>query len=47
VLVFSKSSEETAGLIPGAQIHLFERETHMLPIEKGDKVAGAIADFLD
>jgi pimeloyl-ACP methyl ester carboxylesterase len=47
VPAFSRSSEETAGLIPGAQIHLFERETHMLPIEKSDKVAGAIADFLD
>ncbi len=41
-----KASEETAGLIPGAQIHLFERETHMLPIEKTDEVAGAIAKFL-
>jgi len=42
-----RASEETAGLIPGAQIHLFERETHMLPIEKSDEVAGAVADFLD
>ena len=41
-----RASEETAGLIPGAQIHLFERETHMLPIEKTDEVAGAIRDFL-
>src|SRR3954469_18061601 len=35
-----RASEETAGLTPGAQIHLFERETHMLPIEKSDEVAG-------
>src|SRR4051794_22531090 len=41
-----RASEETAGLIPGAQIHLFERETHMLPIEKSDEVAGVITDFV-
>ncbi|MBK5294678.1 MAG: alpha/beta hydrolase [Acidobacteriia bacterium] len=41
-----RATEETAGLIPGAQIHLFERETHMLPIEKSDEVAGAITDFV-
>lgn len=41
-----KASEETAALIPGAKIHLFERETHMLPIEKSDAVAGVIADFV-
>ena|SRR5687768_8984397 len=41
-----RASEETAGLIPGARIHLFERETHMLPIEKSAEVAGAIVDFL-
>ncbi|MFN0106299.1 MAG: alpha/beta fold hydrolase [Bryobacteraceae bacterium] len=41
-----RASEETADLIPGAQIHLFERETHMLPIENSDEVAGAITDFL-
>jgi pimeloyl-ACP methyl ester carboxylesterase len=40
------ASQETAALIPGAQIHLFERETHMLPIEKSDDVAAAIKDFL-
>jgi len=40
------ASEETAAMIPGARIHLFERETHMLPIEKSDDVAGAITDFL-
>ena len=38
--------EETAGLIPGARMHLFERETHMLPIEKSAEVAGVIADFV-
>ena len=41
-----ESFEETADLIPNARLHLFERETHMLPIEKSDKVAGVIADFL-
>lgn len=38
--------EKTAALIPGAQIHLFEKETHMLPMEKSGAVAAAIADFL-
>ena len=46
--LFDRSAcEETADLIPGAQIHLFEGETHMLPIEKSDEVADAIATFLD
>jgi pimeloyl-ACP methyl ester carboxylesterase len=40
-----RASEETAGLIPGAQIHLFENETHMLPIERNGEVAGAITNF--
>lgn len=38
--------EETASLISAAQIQLFEGETHMLPLERTDEVAGAIADFL-
>jgi pimeloyl-ACP methyl ester carboxylesterase len=38
--------EETARLIPGAQIQLFEGETHMLPIEKSNEVAKAITAFL-
>jgi len=41
-----RASEETAGLIPGAQIHLFERETHMLPFEKSGEVAAIIRDFV-
>ena len=41
-----RASEETARLIPGAEIRLFEGETHMLPIEKSAEVAAAIADFL-
>ena len=41
-----RASEETASLIPGAEIHLFERETHMLPIERSDEVAGVITDFV-
>jgi pimeloyl-ACP methyl ester carboxylesterase len=40
-----KASEETAALIPGAQLHLFEKETHMLPIEKSQEVAAVIANF--
>jgi pimeloyl-ACP methyl ester carboxylesterase len=44
---FDRSAcEETAGLIPGAQIQFFERETHMLPIEKSNEVARAITAFL-
>ena len=39
------SFEETASLIPGAQIQLFEQETHMLPVERSAKVAAAIQDF--
>jgi pimeloyl-ACP methyl ester carboxylesterase len=38
--------EETAALIPGAQLKLFEEETHMLPIEKSQAVAAAIDGFL-
>ena len=45
--LFDRSAcEETAGLIRGAQIQLFEGETHMLPIEKGNEVASAITAFL-
>ncbi len=42
----ARASAETANLIPGARIHLFERETHMLPIEKSQAVAGLIANFV-
>ena len=38
--------EETARLIPSAQLQIFERETHMLPIEKSRAVAAAIGAFL-
>ncbi len=38
--------EETASLIPGATIQLFERETHMLPIERSGDVAAAIAGLV-
>jgi pimeloyl-ACP methyl ester carboxylesterase len=38
--------EETASLIPGARLHLVDQETHMVPIERSDIVAGAIAQFL-
>jgi len=40
-----KAIEETAALIHGAQIRLFANETHMLPVEKADQVARAIAEF--
>jgi len=40
------AAEETAALIPGARIHLFARETHMLPIEKAREVAALIREFL-
>jgi hypothetical protein len=33
-------------LIRGAQIRLFERETHMLPVEKSREVGQVIAAFL-
>ncbi|MGO4523519.1 alpha/beta fold hydrolase [Microvirga sp. 2MCAF35] len=38
--------EETARLIPGAQLRIFRNETHMLPIERARDVAKAIARFL-
>jgi pimeloyl-ACP methyl ester carboxylesterase len=38
--------EETAGMIPGARVALFEGETHMLPIERRGDVADAVAAFL-
>ncbi len=37
--------QETAATIPGAQLRLFEGETHMLPIERSAEVARAIAIF--
>lgn len=41
-----QSFQETASLIPSARLRLFERETHMLPIEKSGAVADLIAGFL-
>jgi len=38
--------QETAGMIPGARLALFEGETHMLPVERSGDVAGAVAAFL-
>ncbi len=40
------ATEETAALIPNAQLRLFENETHMLPIERSDEVAAAIEAFV-
>lgn len=37
---------ETAERIPGARLRLFERETHMLPLERSADVAREIAAFL-
>jgi pimeloyl-ACP methyl ester carboxylesterase len=39
--------EETARMIPGARVELFEGETHMLPIERSRDVASAVAAFLN
>jgi pimeloyl-ACP methyl ester carboxylesterase len=38
--------EETARLIPCAQLKLFERETHMLPVERARGVAKTVKAFL-
>ncbi|MBJ6125825.1 alpha/beta fold hydrolase [Microvirga splendida] len=38
---------ETARLIPSAQLKLFERETHMLPVERARSVAKAAKAFLE
>jgi pimeloyl-ACP methyl ester carboxylesterase len=38
--------EETAEMIPGARVALFEGEIHMLPIERSGDVAGAVQAFL-
>jgi pimeloyl-ACP methyl ester carboxylesterase len=38
--------QETAAMIPGGQVELFDGETHMLPIERSGDVAGAIEKFL-
>lgn len=38
--------EETAALIPNAQLRLFEHETHMLPIERSTEVAAVIKSFV-
>ncbi len=40
-----ESLEETARLIRGSLLRLFEKETHMLPAERSADVAAAIADF--
>lgn len=37
---------ETARLIPGARLELFEGERHMLPVERRRDVARRLADFL-
>ncbi|WP_262030446.1 alpha/beta fold hydrolase [Microvirga sp. Mcv34] len=38
--------EETARLIPRAQLQLFRNETHMLPVERARDVAKVVARFL-
>jgi len=38
--------EETARLIAGAQLKLFDRETHMLPVERPRDVAKVVRAFL-
>jgi len=37
---------ETAEMIPGARVALFEHETHMVPIERSGDVAAVVAAFL-
>lgn len=39
--------EEAASLIPNAQLKLFAKETHMLPVERARDVAKVISHFLD
>ncbi|WP_152568758.1 alpha/beta hydrolase [Microvirga sp. BSC39] len=41
-----EAMEETARLIPRSQLKLFERETHMLPIERTRAVAKTVKAFL-
>ncbi|WP_175493729.1 alpha/beta fold hydrolase [Microvirga guangxiensis] len=41
-----EAMEETARLIAGAQLKLFNGETHMLPIERARDVAKVVRDFL-
>ena len=38
--------EETARHIPAARLHLFEHETHMLPVERARDVAKVVTRFL-
>jgi pimeloyl-ACP methyl ester carboxylesterase len=38
--------QETARLIPSARIRLFDRETHMLPVERARAVAKVVTTFL-
>jgi pimeloyl-ACP methyl ester carboxylesterase len=38
---------ETAALIPGARLHLFSRETHMVPLERSSDVRRVISEFLE
>jgi pimeloyl-ACP methyl ester carboxylesterase len=40
------SLEETARLIPSARLHLFENETHMLPVERARDVTKVVTRFL-
>jgi pimeloyl-ACP methyl ester carboxylesterase len=41
-----KAMEETARMIAGAQLRLFEDETHMLPVERARDVAKVVRAFL-
>ncbi|HZH51294.1 MAG TPA: alpha/beta hydrolase [Microvirga sp.] len=41
-----QAMQETARLIPCARLELFERETHMLPVERPRDVARTVATFL-
>lgn len=41
-----KEFQETAEAIPGAELRLFETETHMLPVERKNDVAKVVKEFV-
>ena len=41
-----EAMEETARVIPSAQLKLFKGETHMLPVERAQAVRRVVAEFL-
>jgi pimeloyl-ACP methyl ester carboxylesterase len=43
----AEAFEELSAMIPGGRVRIFEKETHMLPIERSADVAWAIREFLE